>query len=102
MVCVWWFSQNRQVDNERNDTDRAGLCKVTGIRYRELRSNVAQRRYTASSARPAQRYFRQHREDLRVSQPTLPQGAGKTRKLPIASGRIFSKTCKYTIYTIEK
>jgi len=89
------FSQDRQADHERNDTDRTGLRQVTGIRHRELRPDVAQRRHTASPARPTQRHFRQHREDLRVSQPTLPQGAGETRELPVASGRVFSKTRKY-------
>jgi len=91
------FSQDRQADHERNDTDRTGLRQVVGIRHRELRSYVARRKHTASLARPTQRDFRQHREDLRVSQPTLPQGTGETRELSVASGRIFFKTRKYTL-----
>lgn len=92
-------SQDRQADHERDDTDRTGLRQVVGVRHRELHADVGQRRNTTSSERPTQRYFRQYREDLRVSQPTLPQGAGETRELSATSRRIIPKTRKYSSYT---
>lgn len=73
-----WYSQDRQADHERDDTNRTRLRQVAGVRNRELRADVTQRRDTASAAWSTQCDFWKHRKDLRISQPTLPQGTRKT------------------------